>query len=310
MFDTALLRTFVAVADSRGFTNAARLLHSTQSTVSAQVQRLEQEAGRSLFVRSTRSVELTSAGETLLGYARTILRLNEDARLRLSGVRHAGRVSVGANEDLTESWLPKVLHRFGRQYPEIEVELHIGIGPKLFAMVESQELDLAVGGLCNGPGDGRRLWSEPLVWAQAESAQTPGVLPLAFFPEPCPYREAALRALAGSRRQWRIVSTSSSLAGVRAAAMAGLALTPLPLQTIRPGLRVLGKKDKMPNLPKVEYVLHMKEADTRPAVSALGKLIWQMAAEASSANQRKLLPSILVRKKEPVERVEPPDRKS
>jgi len=282
MFDTGLLRSFVAVAESGGFTNAAKLLNSTQSTVSAQIQRLEEEAGRSLFVRSTRSVELTSAGETLLGYARTILRLNEDARLRLSGVRHSGRVRVGANEDLTDSWLPKVLHRFGRQYPEVEVELEIGIGPRLFEKVETQELDLAVGGLCTGQGEGRRLWSEPLVWALSASVQIPGVLPLAFFPEPCPYREAALRALAGSQKQWRIVSTSSSLAGVRAAAMAGLALTPLPLQTIRPGLRVLGKKDKMPKLPEVEYVLHIRESDTRPAVSALGNLIREMGAKAIS----------------------------
>jgi DNA-binding transcriptional LysR family regulator len=116
-----------------------------------------------------RSVQLTSAGETLLGYARTILRLNEDARLRLSGVRHAGRVRVAANEDLTDSWLPNVLHRFGRQYPELEVELEIGIGPGLFEMVETQELDLAVGGLCNGQGEGRRLWSEPQVWALSAS---------------------------------------------------------------------------------------------------------------------------------------------
>src|SRR5262250_3635494 len=117
MFEPVLLRSFVAVAESGGFTNAARLLNSTQSTVSAQIQRLEEEAGRSLFVRSTRTVRLTSAGETLLGYARTILRLNEDARLRLSGVRHAGRVRIGANEDLTDSWLPEVLHRFGRHHP-------------------------------------------------------------------------------------------------------------------------------------------------------------------------------------------------
>jgi DNA-binding transcriptional LysR family regulator len=280
MFDMDLLRSFVAVAESGGFTNAAKLLNSTQSTVSAQIHRLENEAGRSLFLRSTRSVQLTSAGEILLGYARTILRLNEDARLRLSGARHTGRVRVGANEDLTDSWLPKILRRFGRQYPELEVELEIGIGPKLFEMVESQELDLAVGGLCNGQGAGRRLWSEPLVWAFSASAEVPGVLPLAFFPEPCPYREAALRALAGSRRQWRIASTSSSLAGVRAAAMAGLALTPLPLQTVRPGLRVLGKNDKMPKLPEVEYVLHLRESDTRPAVSALGKLVEEMAAKA------------------------------
>src|ERR1700730_5355146 len=119
MFDTELLRSFVAVAENRWFTRAANVLNSTQSTVSAQIQRLEDEAGRPLFLRSTRSVQLTSAGETLLGYARTILRLNEDARLCLSGVCRAGRVRVGASEDLTDSWLPKVLRRLGRQCPDI-----------------------------------------------------------------------------------------------------------------------------------------------------------------------------------------------
>lgn len=277
MFDSELLRSFVAVTESGGFTKAAKLLNSTQSTVSAQIHRLEDEAGHPLFVRSTRSVELTSAGETLLGYARTIIRLNEDARLRLSGVRHAGRVRVGAQEDLTDNWLPKVLQCFSRRYPGLEVELEIGIGPRLFAMVESQELDLAVGGLCNGRAKGRKLWSEPLVWAFSVEIEVPDVLPLAFFPEPCSYREAALRALAATRKRWRIVSTSSSLAGVRAAAMAGLAVTPLPLETIRPGLRVLGRKDKMPKLPEIEFVLLEREAETRPSVSALGNLIQEMA---------------------------------
>jgi DNA-binding transcriptional LysR family regulator len=282
MFDTDLLRSFVTVAESGGFTKAAKLLNSTQSTVSAQIHRLEDEAGHLLFVRSTRSVQLTSAGETLLGYARTILRLNEDARLRLSGVHQAGRVRIGANEDLTDSWLPEVLHRFGSHHPEIEVELEIGIGPRLFEMVETQELDLAVGSFCKGRAEGRRLWSDPLVWAFSEGIEVPNELPLAFFPEPCPYREAAIRALAGSQKRWRIVSTSSSLAGVRVAAMAGLAVTPLPLQTIRPGLRILGTKDKMPRLPEIEYVLKARESDARPAVSALGNLVQEMAAKAIS----------------------------
>src|ERR1700691_3978499 len=142
MFDPELLRSLVAVVENGGFTSAARAMNSTQSTISAQIQRLENEAGRPLFVRSTRSVELTSAGETLLGYARTIIRLNEDARLRLSGVRHAGRVRVGAQEDLTDNWLPKFLQCFCRRYPGLEVELEIGIGPRQFEMLESRELDL------------------------------------------------------------------------------------------------------------------------------------------------------------------------
>src|SRR5271167_3687140 len=88
----------------------------SESTVSAQVQRLENEAGHPLFARSTRSVRLTPAGELLLGYARTILRLNEDARLCLAGGPAAGRLRVGAAEDLA-GWLPKILRPFSRDYP-------------------------------------------------------------------------------------------------------------------------------------------------------------------------------------------------
>jgi DNA-binding transcriptional LysR family regulator len=169
-----------------------------------------------------------------------------------------------------------------RECPEVEIELEIGLGPSLFEMVKTEELDLAVGGLCNGRSEGRRLWSEPLVWAFSPGIEIPSVLPLAFFPEPCPYREAAMRALAGSQKQWRIVSTSSSVAGVRAAAMAGLAVTPLALQSIRPGLRILDKSDRMPKLPEVEFVLLVREKDSRPAVAAFAGLIQQMATTAVS----------------------------
>ena len=268
MFDTDLLRSFVAVAENGGFTRAAKLLNSTQSTVSAQIQRLESEAERPLFVRSTRSVRLTSAGEILLGYAQTILRLNEDARLRLSGARHAGRLRIGASEDLADSWLPGVLRRFRREYPDIAIELEIGIGTSLFKKVETRELDLVIGGLCNDNANGRSLWKERLVWAFSANAQVPHPLPLAFFPEPCPYRETALRALAATQRRWQIACTSSSLAGVRAVALAGLAVTPLPKHTITPDLRILGQKDKLPALPEVEYVLQTSETETRQAVAA------------------------------------------
>jgi DNA-binding transcriptional LysR family regulator len=124
----------------------------------------------------------------LLGYAQTILRLNEDARLRLSGARHAGRLRVGAGEDLADSWLPGVLRRFRRQYPDVAIELEIGIGTSLFKKLETRELDLVMGGLCNDNANGRSLWKERLVWAFSANAQVPHPLPLAFFPEPCPYR--------------------------------------------------------------------------------------------------------------------------
>jgi DNA-binding transcriptional LysR family regulator len=267
MFDTELLKSFLAVAESGGFTRAAARLNSTQSTVSAQIQRLESDAGHPLFVRSTRSVNLTPAGEVLLGYARTILRLNEDARLHLSGKRRGGRLRVGAGEDLA-GWLPKILKGFSRQYPDVRIEVEIGIGMDLFRMMETRALDLAIGGVCVDQVGSRTLFKEPLVWAFASEGQVPDPLPLAFFPEPCPYREAALRTLAATQRNWHIACTSSSLAGVRAIAMAGIAVTPLPMHAMAPGLRAVAPKTGLPALPKVDFVLEINQAETRQAVLA------------------------------------------
>jgi DNA-binding transcriptional LysR family regulator len=96
--------------------------------------------------------------------------------------------------------------------------------------------------------------------------EVPDPLPLAFFAEPCPYREAALRALALTQRKWQIACTSASLAGVRAIATAGIAVTPLPSHAVTAGLRILGKGDKLPILPDVDYVLETNEADTGQVV--------------------------------------------
>lgn len=116
-----------------------------------------------------------------------------------------------------------------------------------------------------------------LVWAFSADAEVPKVLPLAFFPEPCPYREAALRELARTSRRWHIACTSLSLAGVRAASMAGLAVTPLPKHAIRPGLRVLAKKDNLPILPEVEYVSQTNETETRQIIATFDTLMQEKA---------------------------------
>ena len=118
-----------------------------------------------------------------------------------------------------------------------------------------------------------------LVWAFSADAEVPKVLPLAFFPEPYPYREAALRELARTSRRWHIACTSSSLAGVRAASMAGLAVTPLPKHAIRPGLRVLAKKDNLPILPEVEYVSQTDETETRQIIATFDTLMQEKALQ-------------------------------
>ncbi|MDX8521651.1 LysR family transcriptional regulator [Mesorhizobium dulcispinae] len=277
MFETELLRVFITVAECGGFTRASEVLHSTQSTVSAQIRRLEDQAGQALFARSTRSVQLTPAGDTLLGYARTILRINEDARQRLSGAVPAGRIRLGSSEDLTGAWLPRLLRRFVTQFPQVAIDLEIGIGPRLLRRLDKGEIDVMVAGRCAGDTEGWRLWREPLVWAFARESEPPTPLRLAFFPEPCPYREAALRALGGqgeANQGWTIACTSDSLAGVRAAAVAAIAITPLPRSLVGPELRILGPEAaSLPSLPDVEYIAKVGRRANTSAIATLMEMI-------------------------------------
>jgi DNA-binding transcriptional LysR family regulator len=160
----------------------------------------------------------------------------------------------------------------------------------LFGMLETRALDLAIGGVCVEQVGGTRLWQEPLVWAFASDIEVPDPLPLAFFPEECPYREAALRALAPTKHRWHIACTSSSLAGVRAIATAGIAVTPLPMHAITPGLRILGKKDKLPGLPQVDYVLETNPSDTRQIVAAFSEFCRRSLSAEGDADRMPRMP--------------------
>src|SRR5258708_32479877 len=79
VLDPDLLKAFVAVADQRSFTRAAVMLNRTQSAVSMQIKRLEDRLGVALFSRTTGHVDLSAAGEGLLGYGRRILMLSDEA---------------------------------------------------------------------------------------------------------------------------------------------------------------------------------------------------------------------------------------
>jgi DNA-binding transcriptional LysR family regulator len=280
LFDTSLLRSFVTVAQVSSFTRAAELLHSTQSTVSAHIRRLEQQAGCALFSRSTRSVALTSQGQTFLGFAETILRLNREAEARLRGRRYEGRLRLGVSEDFAATWLPRILRGFRASYPAGSLGIEIGIGATLFHMLEEQRLDVVVGGRCRPEEAGITLWTEPLVWAFAREGRPPQPLPVALFPEPCPYRQAALLALAGARTKWDIVCTSSSLAGVRAAAVSGIAVTPLPQSLIGTELRVLGPEDELPLLGSVEYLVRIRDGAQPEPVRTLVDIVRSSLAQA------------------------------
>ena len=109
MLDLQLLRAFLAVAECGRFRGASERLNVTQSTVSQQIKRLEEELGRPLFRRTTRRVALTHDGEVLVGEAARLLRQEEEIRHRLTGPRLSGTVRVGAVEEVASTVLPPAL---------------------------------------------------------------------------------------------------------------------------------------------------------------------------------------------------------
>jgi DNA-binding transcriptional LysR family regulator len=258
VFDTVLLRSFVTVAQESSFTRAATRLNLTQSAVSAHLRRLEEQAGAPLVTRTTRALALTPDGEVLLGYARAILALNRDAHARLKRSAQAGLVRIGLSDDFAQPKVMQRLHAFGLRHPGLAVHVSVGIPGTLLQAMDRGELDLVMAGRCHDERAGRMLWREPLVWAAAPwmtiDASLP--VPLVVFPEPCPYRDAALAALAHAGVDYRIAVVCPSSGGVHAAVQAGLGVTPMPKSRIDGSVAAMeGDSAQLPALPAVEFAL-------------------------------------------------------
>ena len=107
MLDLELLRSFVSVVDAGGFTRAGERVHRTQSTVSQQIKRLEDDIGQPLLHRNGKEVTPTEAGERLLSYARRLLALAEEARDVLRQPGNEGAIRLGIPEDIAAYRLTK-----------------------------------------------------------------------------------------------------------------------------------------------------------------------------------------------------------
>ena len=280
MFDALLLKTFVAVVDEDGFSRAAEKLHLTQSAVSGHLRRLEEQVGKPLLKRTTRSQRLTADGERLMGYARTILALNRDAWAQLTRTPFQGRVRMGISEDFVEARLLRALRDCAAQNPGMEIDVQVNIPGTLLSQMQQGNLEMVIGSLCETSDSGLLLWQEPLVWAWAAQpfTQLPTPLPLALFPEPCPYREAALTRLAQSGITPRTAMLCSSTAGLRAAALSGFAVAPMPLSQLGQGLVALGAEHGLPALPDAQFRLFTAAHADPQMIEAVSQAIFDFCA--------------------------------
>jgi DNA-binding transcriptional LysR family regulator len=258
MLDLELLRSFVSVVDSGGFTRAGARVHRTQSTVSQQIKRLEDDVGQPLLNRSGKDVTPTEAGERLLSYARRLLSLAEEARDVLTRPGNEGAVRLGIPEDFAAYRLAKLLATFSRTRPGLRLDVRADQSVYLRRDLERGELDLALLKRDAGEKGGIAVWPERVHWVTSKAYpvdSASGSVPLIGFPPGCLYRARAIHALESAGRAWHMAYASSGLAGIQAAVAAGLGLSILSEISIQADHRVLTAKDGFAPIDRTEVAL-------------------------------------------------------
>lgn len=288
-FNMDVLRTFVTGVELGSFAKAAQRLGRSQSAISTQLRRLEEQAGKPLFKKFGRGLALTNAGETLLSYAKRILELNDEAIDGLQESEVEGWVRLGIPQDFAEGWLTGVLGQFARSHPKVRVEVRAEQNVAVIERLVQGELDLA---LTWGADD--RVRAEPLIdlpmvwigrpdWAGLKRLGSEQ-LPLIAFEPPCVFRSAGIAALDRVGVGWRLSFTSPSLAGLWAATEAGLGLTLRTQIGLPRSLTVLKPVSSgLPTLPKVQLTLCRKKRGGAAAVNRLAEILRETIAERTVA---------------------------
>ena len=278
-FDLSLLRTFTVVAGVKNFTKAAAMIGLTQSAVTQQINKLEDQLGVQLLERNKRKVSLTAYGDILLGQANRLLSLNDQVLTQFQETQAAGEVRFGSPEDFATHFLPNILADFVRSHPHIHLKVCCELTLNLIENFEKRVYDLII--IKQQPGQlypgSKLLWLEQLVWVSQKQGLKPEDEPslpvsLVLSPDPCVYRQRTIEALDQASIPWQVVYTSPSITGVLAAVRAGLGTTVLPRNIVPADLHAEYHAERLPALNETAICV-LTQAHASPAVHALEEYI-------------------------------------
>jgi DNA-binding transcriptional LysR family regulator len=289
-FDMDALRTMVVGTELGSFARAASQLGRSQSAVSMQLKKLEEQAGQALFRRNGRGLVPTEAGDALLAYARRIIALNDEAASSLGAPIATASVRMGLPQDLFDDVMPEAITRFSRLRPGVHVEVRAGRNYGLEEEVRAGRLDVAVAFFPAGSDKhGTLLVALPMSWLGTKGLPKPSdeePAPLVVFDHPCLFRQTALQALERRGRRWRLSLTTPSLPGVWAALRSGYGISVLPAHPVPSGLRDVGSELGLPKLPLIELRM-ITAGELSPAASDLRDILRDVVRKRRSAQRSK-----------------------
>ncbi|WP_319530481.1 LysR substrate-binding domain-containing protein [uncultured Cohaesibacter sp.] len=267
--DLALLRNFASVARLGSISLAAQEAGRTQSALSMQMHRLEDQLGQTLLHRTGAGVRLTSAGEKFLVHAESLLAQHDEILAEMSGDVLKGQVSLGCPEDYAITFLPELLRGFCTSYPDVELRLVCAPTTELRPMINRRQIDMALVSLSD-PNNSEAIRKERFVWVadhpRPQLLDNP-ILPLALSaPDTLDYR-AACDAVEAINRRYRVAFASNSYAALIAIARSGHAVSVLTETAVPSDLAIVG--DGLPGLPEIGLSLECADQRQTAAASAL-----------------------------------------
>lgn len=272
--DTALLRAFVAVAETGGMTSAGNVLNLTQAAISQQIKRLEEAFGRELFLRGRGGMILTDAGERLFGKAKRLLAMNDEIWCEMTRSPFTGEVKLGVPYDLVAAYLPPVLRWFRQAHPQVEVTLVCRNSVDLAAAILAGGLDLALVEAARLAPGAELLMTDRLVWAGAKGGDAHARRPLPVATsETCAFRPALFEALRAADIPFRVVTDSTNIDAASATIQTDLAIAATLASTVPPEVTVLGPECGLPELPSFTIGLHVPATGLRPVAAELAKAL-------------------------------------
>jgi DNA-binding transcriptional LysR family regulator len=254
--DSDLLRTFLAVAKAGSVSGGAARLLRTQSAVSLQVQKLESIVGQQLFERHGRGVSLAARGEQLLPIARQVVEMLDQTVSTMRTAHVRGEIHLGVPEEYGDTLLPSILAAFSEERPAARILLRCGSSVEFPAALASGELEIALHSPESVAPDDVVVHREAAVWAGSSfhEIEKRRPLPVALFDKACWWRERCLDLLQKAGLEYEIVCASESVAGVRAAISAGIAVGVLPQSSLTDRIRCL-PETTLPHLGETSLVL-------------------------------------------------------
>lgn len=274
--DLTSLRAFVTVVDAGGVTKASGFLNLTQSAVSMQLKRLEEALDVSLFDRATRKLNLTGAGEQMLGYARRMLELNDEVLGRLTATEYEGEIVLGVPGDVVYPAIPDVLKRFNTAYPRMKVQLLSSGTLNLKAAFDRGEADVILTTEEDVDRGGETLLERSMVWIGAEDGQMWKQRPLRLaFEHDCIFRGPALTALDAAGISWEMAVSSDSMRTVEVSVSADLAVHAVIEGTESSYTAMVQHNSALPTLPRIRINMYRSDLSRSEPVDALVDLIRQ-----------------------------------